>query len=225
MKRKGKMFSGILAGLLMLVSFSNVLLAGEGDYVISDNSDSFQTYMEAAKSQSASHIKVGVSRLSTAGNAVIDSSVSKLTGWQIGNGFDQEGVREREIGYMTEGSVTFTSGSKTEVTAISFYKRVNSASSIGTKVIINSGAFVYFKDCKFSNTVVNNGNAVFENNGTATYTGSTIEPTNTGTPVPVHTPLGITLLTQALPDGVKKVQTMIKKSSMSFTVPIRIQLK
>ena len=88
-------------------------------------------------------------------------------------------------------NVVFPAGSKISVDRINFYKR-NRSDAEGAVVEVQKGAVVHFSNCTFSNTPVVNGTAVFEdctfatgkieNNGSATYTGSTKEPENTEPP-------------------------------------------
>ena len=98
---------------------------------------------------------------------------------------------KRFITNSTETFVTFKSGVNIEVENIDFLKKGRPYEK-GTKVVIERGATVHFKNAKFDNTVVNNGSATFENcvfatgeienNGKAIYKGTTKEPKNIAKP-------------------------------------------
>lgn len=99
-------------------------------------------------------------------------------------------IKQADIGWMDKDVITFEQGTNITVKNINFYKR--RAYDQGAYVVIEEGATVRFSNVSFSNTVVNNGEAIFENvtfvtgeienNGSATYLGDTTEPKNIGTP-------------------------------------------
>lgn len=120
-----------------------------------------------------------------AGNVNITPQFKK---WYSGKDWSGA-VKKRSVGWIAENIITFKAGSDIVVENVDFIKR--RANDIGAKVVIEEGAKVRFINSKFSNTVENNGVAIFENvtfatgdiknNGTAEYVNTTV-PTNIGTP-------------------------------------------
>lgn len=159
--------------------------AAAKEYQVTDSSYDLDDQI-ASSLGDATVIKVNTSWVAT-GTATIPAQVTQIIGWQE-DFFTNPGVEKvREIGNIrqTTHTLTFAAGSTTEVRSISF--KLNN-----DKLTIPAGANITFKNCTFSNEIVieKGGRATFENctftgktiknNGKATYTGSTVEPTNKG---------------------------------------------
>lgn len=162
--------------------------ASDSYYYIGDSSYGLSTYLSEAVAQGSTKIHVGTS-FTDKGTVTIPSSIAELSGYS--EGWFSSGPKTVDFGYSYKMTVVFPSGSDIAVDRINFYKR-NSSDAEGAYVEVQKGAVVHFSNCSFSNTPVVNGTAVFENctfetgqvenNGSATYTGSTKEPENIGKP-------------------------------------------
>lgn len=202
-----KRISAVIMSILFLV-FSIVPVAVHADdaeLVIDDTSYSLDTLL--ASNPGVSSIKIASNNLGT-GNAVIPSTVTSMQGWQVKTFFDSEGEKTRYLGLpkKTGETLTFASGCKTTVRNIIFDPADEES------IAISKGASVVFENCTFNKTIVNNGAATFSNctfttgkinnNGTAEYTGTTVEPANAGTPAEVDVPLSLTLTDSDLDQAV-----------------------
>lgn len=184
-----------------------IVEANDNEYWINDSSYDLEKYL--ANRNNAGIIKLNAN-LTSVGNVVFDSSYKALYGWDK-SFFGDNGESLRQIGFHTAGTIKFKKNSKMLVSSINFNKR-NHADAVGALITIDKGAKVHFKNVTFHNTIVNNGQAVFEdctfktneieNNGSATYTGSTKQPTNTGSASTEHVDLGLKIKT-TLKDVVK----------------------
>ena len=95
--------------------------------------------------------------MSSVGNTVLPSQVKTLMGWQIGNIFYDEGEKVRTLGNnLNDETFSFEAGSNTTVRSIDFRMKEKAFT-------IPEGATVQFVNCSFSDTIVNNGTAVFDN--------------------------------------------------------------
>lgn len=144
------------------------------------------------------------------GNTVLPAQVKTFMGWQKESILTQEGEKVRSLGNNIAGETfSFENGSSAMVKSIDFRMPENS-------ITIPEGATVTFVNCSFSNTIVNNGAAVFdhcvfqngkiENNGAAEYRNGTQEPENLGTPSETHVPLGIVVNQTGVKQAVKGVE-------------------
>lgn len=143
------------------------------------------------------------------GDTVLPAQVKTLMGWQTKSFFDEEGEKVRTLGNHIQGDAfSFEAGSQVTVRSIDFRMPDKS-------LTIPEGATVTFVNCSFSQTIVNNGAAVFdncrfqngkiENNGSAEYINGTQEPENLGVPSETHIPLGIAVSQDSLKQAVKGV--------------------
>ena len=197
--------------------------ANDAYYYISDSSYGLSTYLSEAVSQGYSKIHIGTS-FTDKGTVTIPSSITELAGYS--EGFFGSGPKTVDLGYSYKMNVVFPSGSNIKVDRINFYKR-NSSNAEGAVVEVQKGAVVRFSNCTFSNTPVVNGTAVFEdctfvtekieNNGSATYTGSTKEPENTGTPTVSYQDLSFSF------SSGKSFSAAVKGDKVSQTVPFELK--
>ncbi len=167
------------------------LSASDGYYSTDEwGNTNLSSDLATAISQGFTKVRV-LSNDTEGGTLSIPVSLTELSGWQAKSFFDEEGPKVRDVGYSSALSVVFPSNIDITVNSIKFAK-ASSSSAKGATVTVNAGANVHFTNCTFSNTPVVNGTAIFENctfvtgkiecNGSATYTGTTQEPENVGTP-------------------------------------------
>lgn len=197
--------------------------AKEGYYYISDSSYGLSSYLSEAVSQGYRKIHIGTS-FTDKGTVTIPSSITELAGYS--EGFFGSGPKTVDLGYSNRMNVVFPAGSKISVDRINFYKR-NRSDAEGAVVEVQKGAVVHFSNCTFSNTPVVNGTAVFEdctfatgkieNNGSATYTGSTKEPENTGTPTVSYQDLSFSF------SSGKSFSAAVKDDKVSQTLPFELK--
>lgn len=197
--------------------------AEERIYTISDSYPSFETQLQSALSEEATTLLIATSGITDQASVTIPASITRIIGWErsIFGGSGNE--RVRPLGYHYPLTITFASGSNTDVSSIEFYKANRESDAQGGNAVVAEGATVRFHNCIFYNTPIVEGTAVFENctfrtgeivnNGSATYTGSTVEPTNTGTPSEnTYTPLAFNVDAQAaftsLTKGIETHQTI-----------------
>lgn len=185
------------------LTFSDKSYAEDGVYYVEDNSYNLCDYINFAINSGKSEVRI-CTNFSDGVGLELGKEIKIIRGYGK-SFFGPSGPKVVDLGWVSEFPITFIDGADILVEDINFTARENKADAIGAKVYINEGANVHFKNCTFANTVVNNGTALFENctfstgkienNGTATYTGSTDEPENIGTlpEVPNFTELSITL--------------------------------
>ena len=158
--------------------------AQENELMIKDNYKNFDKSLSEDLGDAAS-IKIATN-ISGVGQTVLPSQVTTVTGWKDGGIFWESEETERTLGNNINGETfTFESGSNTQIRSI-YFKLTEKA------FVIPEGATITFENCKFNSTIINNGTAVFnnctfesgqiENNGTASYTGTTQEPENIAKP-------------------------------------------
>ena len=197
--------------------------ASDSYYYIGDSSYGLSTYLSEAVAQGSTKIHVGTS-FTDKGTVTIPSSIVELSGYS--EGFFGSGPKTVDFGYSYKMTVVFPSGSDIAVDRINFYKR-NSSDAEGAYVEVQKGAVVHFSNCSFSNTPVVNGTAVFENctfetgqvenNGSATYTGSTKEPENIGKPAESYQDLAFSFASG------KKFSAAVQGSQVSQVLPFELK--
>lgn len=193
------LFLAMVVMLQPAASMTKVYAAND-EYIIDDNSYNLDTYL--GWSNNASIIKVNAN-LTGVGTTTIGSDVEQLLGWA--KNFFEDKAMQRTIRDVRGGTMKFGANSNVLVRNITF--------DIDSGLLIEEGANVVFESCIFSQTVTNNGTATFtnctfdtgkiENNGSAIYAGTTIEPENIGNAKPSFIPLNLTMLSTSLKDGVK----------------------
>lgn len=193
------LFLAMVVMLQPAASMTKVYAAND-EYIIDDNSYNLDTYL--GWSNNASIIKVNAN-LTGVGTTTIGSNVEQLLGWA--KNFFEDKAMQRTIKDVRGGTMKFGANSNVLVRNITF--------DIDSGLLIEEGANVVFESCIFSQTVTNNGTATFtnctfdtgkiENNGSAIYAGTTIEPENIGNAKPSFIPLNLTMLSTSLKDGVK----------------------
>ena len=177
--------------------------AAESIYTISDNYPKFATQIKTAVDQGAETIRLVTDSITDGSEVAIPASIKTFIGWQNRGFFGEEGTRLRDLGYYYDLKVSFPADSNITIDHINFNKAAKK-DAVGATAIVDKGATVHFKDCTFANTPTVNGTATFENctfktgeinnNGTANYTGSTVEPKNIGTPDQgAYSPLAISM--------------------------------
>lgn len=197
--------------------------ASDSYYYIGDSSYGLSTYLSEAVAQGSTKIHVGTS-FTDKGTVTIPSSIVELSGYS--EGFFGSGPKTVDFGYSYKMTVVFPSGSDIAVDRINFYKR-NSSDAEGAYVEVQKGAVVHFSNCSFSNTPVVNGTAVFENctfetgqvenNGSATYTGSTKEPENIGKPAESYQDLAFSFASG------KKFSAAVQGGQVSQVLPFELK--
>lgn len=187
-----------------------VRLAAASDLVVTDNYPALYGWLANSLSD-ATTVKIattcGVSDRGN-GTTTIPAQVTQLVGWQAKSWFDEEGEKVRQLGYASSyETLTFASGATTEVRSLTL-------KLLDDRLVVPAGANVTFKNCTFVNRVKieKGGKATFENctfssgtilnNGQASYTGSTKEPTNKGMAESAFQDLGLVAAQSALSDGV-----------------------
>lgn len=159
-------------------------------YFMRDTYPNFSDQIATAVSQGANEFRLGTD-VTSGGTVTIPSSFTLLRGWES-SFFSGEGPKTHQIGYANDLKVVFPAGSNITVDHIDFFRSTRRSDWVGSTVTVEQGATVTFSNVNFSNTPVINGTAIFENctfatgkienNGSATYTGTTVEPENIGTP-------------------------------------------
>lgn len=161
------------------------------------NSFDFQVDMEALKGDTLLGVKCGVGKLSgeLIKNTILPKNIKEFLGWDVGFfGTNQPAMRKLGYGKSAQ-SFSFEVGSNTLVSHIEFQSiaevivpantTIHFVNSIfGGKVTIEQGGTAIFENCTFTNGMI-------ANSGTATYTGTTIEPMNTVKPKPVVSDLAL----------------------------------
>lgn len=184
--------------------------AAASDLVVTDNYPALYGWL-ANSLGDATTVKIATTcGVSDSGNGTttIPAQVTQLVGWQAKSWFDEEGEKVRQLGYASSyETLTFASGATTEVRSLTL-------KLLDDRLVVPAGANVTFKNCTFVNRVKieKGGKATFENctfssgtilnNGQASYTGSTREPTNKGTAESAFQSLGLVAAQSALSDGV-----------------------
>ena len=184
--------------------------AAASDLVVTDNYPALYGWL-ANSLGDATTVKIATTcGVSDSGNGTttIPAQVTQLVGWQAKSWFDEEGEKVRQLGYASSyETLTFASGATTEVRSLTL-------KLLDDRLVVPAGANVTFKNCTFVNRVKieKGGKATFENctfssgtilnNGQASYTGSTREPTNKGTAESAFQGLGLVAAQSALSDGV-----------------------
>ncbi len=157
-------------------------------------------HLEKAKEQGANILYMTSAPRGTIGNVDFTPEFKEFS-YKRANGTNYSGTSSvATLGWMAKDLFTIKSWTNITIKNIEFYKQRYKE---GAYVVIEEGAAVHFKNVSFSNTVVNNGTAIFEdvtfstgdikNNGQAVYTGKTVEPKNIGTPKPQHIPLTLSI--------------------------------
>lgn len=139
---------------------------------------------------------------------IIPAQVKSITGWQQYFWESEGKAYDRQLGYASSyETLTFAEGSTTELDHLTLKLPAD-------QLTVPSGADITFKNCTFSNRVKieKGGKATFENctfssgtilnNGQASYTGSTQEPTNNGTAQSAFEDLGLVADKATLADAV-----------------------
>lgn len=171
------------------------LSTSDGYYYIEDSSYGLSYYLDQAVSKGYEKVHVGTN-FSDSGTVTIPSSLTEIAGYS--EGFFSQGPKTVDIGYASALSFVVPSGSDVSIDRVNFYAKPGEA---GATVTVDAGAKVKFSNCAFSQTPVVNGEAIFEdctfatgqieNNGTATYTGSTQEPKNISKPADTYQSLSL----------------------------------
>lgn len=166
------------------------LSTNDGYYYIDDSSYGLSYYLDQAASNGYTKVHVGTS-FSDSGTVTVPSSLTEIAGYS--EGFFSQGPKVVSIGYAGALSFVIPSGSDVSIDRVNFYAKSDDG---GATVTVDAGAKVKFSNCSFSKTPVVNGEAIFEdctfatgkieNNGTATYTGSTQEPENVSKPADTY---------------------------------------
>ena len=171
------------------------LSTNDGYYYIYDSSYGLSYYLGQAASNGYTKVHVGTS-FSDSGTVTIPSSLTEIAGYS--EGFFSQGPKVVSIGYVGALSFVIPSGSDVSIDRVNFYAKSDDG---GATVTVDAGAKVKFSNCAFSKTPVVNGEAIFEdctfatgkieNNGTATYVGSTQEPENISKPADTYQSLSL----------------------------------
>ena len=171
------------------------LSTNDGYYYIDDSSYGLSYYLGQAASNGYTKVHVGTS-FSDSGTVTIPSSLTEIAGYS--EGFFSQGPKTVSIGYVGALSFVVPSGSDVSIDRVNFYAKSDDG---GATVTVDAGAKVKFSNCAFSKTPVVNGEAIFEdctfatgkieNNGTATYVGSTQEPENISKPADTYQSLSL----------------------------------
>lgn len=171
------------------------LSKSDGYYYVDDSSYGLSYYLGQAVSNGYTKVHVGTS-FSDSGTVTIPSSLTEIAGYS--EGFFSQGPKTVDVGYASALSVVIPSGSDIAIDRVNFFAK---SGEKGATVTVEKGAKVKFSNCTFSNTPIVNGEATFEdctfatgkieNNGTATYTGSTQEPENISKPVETYEALSL----------------------------------
>ena len=171
------------------------LSTNDGYYYIDDSSYGLSYYLGQAASNGYTKVHVGTS-FSDSGTVTVPSSLTEIAGYS--EGFFSQGPKVVSIGYVGALSFVIPSGSDVSIDRVNFYAKSDDG---GATVTVDAGAKVKFSNCTFSNTPVVNGEAIFEdctfatgkieNNGTATYVGSTQEPENISKPADTYQSLSL----------------------------------
>ncbi|QWT17774.1 hypothetical protein KPC83_01020 [Collinsella sp. zg1085] len=191
-------------------------------YTYSDNYPNFARQLETAIGKHANVIRM-TTDVTESGTITFPASITRLEGY----GRFPSQPKMVNFGYANETNVVFASGSNITVDHINFYRSPRRTDWVGANVRVEKGATVRFSNVNFSNTPVINGTAIFENctfetgkienNGSATYTGNTTEPTNTGIPAAdVYAPLALSVQETQL-------TTLVKGSAASQTVAYTLE--
>lgn len=184
--------------------------AAGGELVVTDNYPALYGWLANSLGNS-SVVKIastcGVSDRGN-GTTIIPAQVKQLVGWQVKSWFDEEGEKVRQLGYASDyETLTFESGAATEVRSLTLKLRDD-------QLVIPAGTNITFRNCTFSNRVKveKGGKATFENctfssgtilnNGQASYSGTTKEPTNKGMAESTFQDLGLVAAAPILSDGV-----------------------
>lgn len=171
------------------------LSTNDGYYYIDDSSYGLSYYLGQAASNGYTKVHVGTS-FSDSGTVTIPSSLTEIAGYS--EGFFSQGPKVVSIGYVGALSFVIPSGSDVSIDRVNFYAKSDDG---GATVTVDAGAKVKFSNCAFSKTPVVNGEAIFEdctfatgkieNNGSATYVGSTQEPENISKPADTYQSLSL----------------------------------
>lgn len=194
-------------------------------YTMSDTYPGLSSQLASAVSQGANEFRLKTD-ITDKGTITIPTSFSLLRGWD-GGFFTAEGPKTRQLGYWNALSVVFPAGSNITVDHIDFYRTSRAEANEGATVTVDEGATVTFSNVNFSNTPIVNGTAIFENctfatgkienNGSATYTGTTKEPENIGTPkADVYAPLAISVQRESF-------ETVVRGAEVSQSVDVGIE--
>ena len=201
-KTSARILSFLLACILVLcaIPFTTASAANaDKEYIINDSSFDMDDYLAGAGD--ANIIKVSAN-LTGLGQTVIRQPITQLLGWT--KNFFEDVPSVRTIKDKQDGTLHFASGVNVLVKDLIF--------DTAQPVVVDEGANVTFKNCTFIQTTVNNGTIVcedctfetgkIENNGTASYTGTTVEPENIGTEQPSHIALGMNLTPETLQNAI-----------------------
>lgn len=194
-------------------------------FTVADTGEPLAAQLARAEQQGATTVRVAVN-VTDGGEAPVPACVTYMAGWQEASFFDPEGVKARDLGYVSALTVEFPAGMNAKVESINF-ARANKADAQGATAVVEAGASVHFLNCSFANTPVVNGSAVFENctfatskvenNGTASYTGTTERPEEVGTPQPSYVPLTLSL------GGQPPTVAAVRGQELSLEVPFDLQ--
>ena len=161
------------------------------------------------------------------GQATLPKDVTLITGWKKDFFENQEAQRQLGYGNANE-SLTFESGFNGRVRMLDF------KFSDG-KVVVPAGAHVKFEKCSFSGTLViqKGGSAEFadcvfengkiKNNGRASYSGTTAEPDNIGTPESAFQSLGLVIPDRAFDDAASKTIWAINGTELNKTIELTLR--
>lgn len=206
---------GVVAGSVPTVASAQDVAtitsaAAASELVVTDNYPALYGWL-ANSLGDATTVKIAATcGVSDSGNGTttIPAQVTQLVGWQAKSFIFEEGEKVRDLGYSSScETLTFAPGATTEVRSLTLRL-------LDDKLVVPAGANITFKNCTFANRVKieKGGKATFENctfssgtilnNGQASYTGSTREPTNKGTAESAFQDLGLVAAQSALSDGV-----------------------
>lgn len=225
MKAPSRRVSGVLAAgaiaLAVVSGTASVTLAlpttafaattSASELVVDDNYPALYGWINN-KLGNATSIKISASScgVSDSGNGttIIPAQVKSMTGWQQYFWESEGKAYDRQLGYASSyETLTFASGSTTTLDHLTL-------KLLDDHLVIPSGANITFKNCTFTGRVKieAGGKATFENctfktstilnNGQASYTGTTKEPTNKGTAESTFEDLGLVANKTALNDAV-----------------------
>ena len=185
--------------------------AAASELVVTDNYPALYGWL-ANSLGDATTVKIAASTCGVSdrgnGTTTIPAQVAQLVGWQAKSWFDEEGEKARQLGYASSyETLTFASGATTEVRSLTL-------KLLDDRLVVPAGANITFRNCTFVNRIKieKGGKATFENctfssgtilnNGQASYTGTTKEPTNKGTTESAFQDLGLVAAQPTLSNGV-----------------------
>ena len=203
--------SGTASTTLALPTPAFAATASASELVVDDNYPALYGWINN-KLNDATSIKISTSSCGVSDNGngmtVIPAQVKSMTGWQQYFWESEGKAYDRQLGYASNyETLTFASSSTTTLDHLTL-------KLLDDHLVIPAGANITFKNCTFTGRVKieTGGKATFENctfktatilnNGQASYTGTTKEPTNKGTAQSSFEDLGIVASKTTLNDAV-----------------------